>query len=295
MERVIVTGANGFIGRNFIRYLTKMNVEVYAVDLSHENSTLKELSGLHFVECNLSDMKNLSEKIKDRGFDAFYHFAWIGTTGKQRADYILQTNNSIYTCDGAMVSKELQCKKFITTGTITEKVAEGILNNHYTSENLMYGLSKYYTHNLLDILCHKENINYVWAKLSNIYGGDNTNGNLISYTMKEFSEGRIPSYGPCEQPYNFTYINDVIEALYLLGNIDTPENEYFISNGECKPLKEYLIKLAEIYDKKVSIGERADDGVRYQQEWFDNSSLVDLGYKPKYTFIKGIEEIRKDR
>lgn len=293
MERVVVTGANGFIGRNFIKYLVSMNIEVYAVDLTHENSTLKELNGLNFIECDLSDMRNLSKQIEDRGFDVFYHFAWIGTTGNKRSDYTLQTNNAIYTCDAAIVSKELNCKKFITTGTITEKIAEQIINNHYTSENLMYGLSKYYTHNLLDILCQKENINYVWAKLSNIYGGDNTNGNLISYTIKEFSKGRIPSYGPCEEPYNFTYIHDVIEALYLLGNIDTDQNEYFISNGECQLLKEYLLKLSEIYNKKISIGERVDDGVRYQESWFNNSSLLDLGYKPKYTFIEGIEEMKK--
>lgn len=292
MERVIITGANGFIGRNFIKHLVANKVEVYAVSLSHDTSTLKSFESIHFIECSLNKMEELVNKISDRGFDAFYHFAWAGTTGKDRANYAVQSKNAIYTCDAAMVSKKLGCKKFITTGTITEKVAEGILSNFYTSENLIYGLSKLYTHNLLHVLCHKEKIHYIWAKLSNIFGGDNSNGNLISYTLKEFNENRTPDYGPCQQPYNFTYIDDVIEALFLLGNCYEIGSNYFISNGECMLLKDYLLTLASIYGKKVNLGVRKDDGIQYKNSWFDNSSILEIGYKPKYTFIQGIKKIR---
>lgn len=292
MERVIVTGANGFIGRNFIKYLAENDTEVYAVDMSHEKSILRELSHVHLVECSLAEIMALEDKINQKGFDAFYHFAWAGTTGKDRSDYMLQTDNARYACDAAIVSKKLGCQKFIATGTITEKVAERILDNHYASENLIYGLSKLYAHKLLDIVCRKNSIDYVWAQLSNIFGGDNTNGNLVSYTLKEFEEGRVPSYGPCEQPYNFTYIRDVLKALYLLGECKTSDHQYLISNGECMKLKDYLNELGSIYNQQISIGKREDDGVRYEEEWFDNTALIRVGFKPKYTFVRGIEEIR---
>lgn len=292
MERVIVTGANGFIGRNFIKYLAENDTEVYAVDMSHEKSILRELSHVHLVECALAEIMTLEDKINQKCFDAFYHFAWAGATGKARTDYIMQTDNARYTCDAAIVSKKLECQKFIATGTITEKVAERILDSHYTSENLIYGLSKLYTHKLLDIVCRKNSIDYVWAQLSNIFGGDNTNGNLVSYTLKEFKEGRVPSYGPCEQPYNFTYIDDVVKALYLIGERCTELNEYFIANGECMQLKEYLKILGDIYGKKVGIGEKQDDGVRYKKSWFDDTDLLNLGFIPDYTYIEAIHRIR---
>lgn len=292
MKKVIVTGANGFIGRNFIKFLNSKNIEIYALDINHNNSTLQELKGIHLIECSLDKLMSLENILSNDGYDVFYHFAWAGTTGLSRSDYALQSDNAKYTCDAALLSKKLNCKKFITTGTITEKVAEEILANNYTSENLIYGLSKLYAHNLLDIVCKKNNINYVWAKLSNIYGGDNSNGNLISYTLKEFNEGRVPSYGPCLQPYNFTYIKDVISALYLLGNKQTQKTEYFISNGECMCLKDYLELLAKLYSKEVLIGKRTDDGLKYNNEWFNNDSLTDLGFKAEYSFRDGIQEIR---
>jgi UDP-glucose 4-epimerase len=296
MERVIVTGANGFIGRNFIRLLVQKGIDVYAIDMSHNNTTLGSLNNVYLLEKSLDKLNELKDELANIEFDTFYHFAWAGTTGPVRADYVLQSQNAIYTCDAALLSKKLGCKKFVTTGTITEKIAENILVNHYQSENLIYGLSKLYTHNLLDIVCNKYDINYVWAKLSNIYGGDNTNGNLISYTMKEFKEGHKPKYGPCLQPYNFTYIDDVIEALYVIGSKENKKHEYLISNGECKTLKDYLEDLANIYGKEVSIGERADDGVRYDISWFkDNSLKNDFGFEAKYSFTKGIEKIRGEQ
>ena len=290
MERVIVTGANGFIGRNFIKFLSSKNIEVYAIDISHEDSTLKDLSNVLLVKCPLSKIHTLD--IPNLHYDVFYHFAWAGTTGVARADYALQSDNAKYTCDAAMLAKKFNCHKFITTGTITEKVTESILTNHYTSENLIYGLAKLYAHNLLDIVCKKNDVQYVWAKLSNIYGGDNTNGNLISYTLNEFKEGRVPSYGPCEQPYNFTYIKDVMNALYLLGENKTSENEYFISNGECMQLKDYLTILSQQFNQDICIGARVDDGIRYEEEWFNSDTLTKIGFKAKYNFIEGIKEIR---
>ena len=296
MERVIITGANGFIGRNFIRSLVNKGIEVYAIDMSHVNSSLSQLNNVHLIEKTLDELSLLKDELENLNFDAFYHFAWAGTTGAARADYLLQSKNAIYTCDAAILSKELGCKKFITTGTITEKVAENILVNKYQSENLIYGLAKLYTHNLLDIVCNKNDINYVWAKLSNIYGGDNTNGNLISYTMKEFSGGHKPSYGPCLQPYNFTYIDDVIEALYVIGEKENTKHEYLISNGECRTLKDYLEELANLYKKEISIGERPDDGVRYYASWFEDSSLKDdFDFRAKYSFTEGINRIRGEQ
>lgn len=294
MDKVIVTGANGFIGRNLIKYLMKKDMEIYALDISHEESLLKETEQVHLIECSLEDINNLKDKIEKQDYQAFYHLAWAGTTGPARADYQLQTMNAKYTVDAAIMSKQLGCKRFITTGSITELVADEIIEQQYSSENLIYGLAKSYTHKLLDITCRKYDIDYIWARLSNIYGGDNTNGNLISYTLGEFKKGKVPTYGPCLQPYNFTYIDDVIEALYLFSFSDHTYNEYFISNGECRILKDYLTEISKIYFKSIEIGKRKDDGVKYKEEWFVNDRLNDIGFTPKYSFKLGIEKIRNN-
>lgn len=296
MKKVIVSGANGFIGRNLIKYLLVRKIEVIAIDMNWNKSKLTDMSGLTPITCTLNEMKSLPEFIPASDYDVFYHLAWAGSTGKGRADYSLQSMNAIAVCDAALASKKIGCKKFITPGTITEHVAEGLIENHYSSENLMYALSKIYAHNLLDIIATKNNINYVWTRFTNIFGGDSKNGNLISYTLTEFDADRIPTYGPCLQPYNFTYIKDVLKALYAIGESENTGNEYFISNGDCRKLKDYLETIADMCGKKVAIGERTDDGVKYLPEWFSNKALVDdLNFTPDYTFEDGVREIIEEK
>lgn len=295
MRSIIVTGASGFIGRNFIRHLGKDCRIVACIRDEKAKLLFDAMPHVTTIVCPMDSYAELPKKIAKDSYDTFYHFAWAGARGKQRADYQMQARNAQYTCDAAQASKEIGCKRFITAGTISENVAKDILENHYTGENLIYGLSKMYAHKMLDIVASKNNISYAWAKLSNIYGSDDQTGNLVAYTIKEITEGRVPTYGPCQQPYNFTHIEDVLTALEKLGAAETlTRKEYFISNGECRKLADYLEEVAEVWGGTVAIGKRPDDGIRYQEEWFSDTGLEKLGFTPHYSFSNGIRALKHE-
>lgn len=296
MKSVLVTGANGFIGRNFIRYLVGRGIMVWAVDISHDNSSLRNTTGVKLIEAGQDELGMLEQYIdQDWLPEVFYHFAWAGTTGVRRTDYSLQLENAKYVCEAAKVSKRLGCRRFIAPGTITERIVPYAVEHHCVSQGLTYAIAKVAASHLLEIVCKTESIDYIWVRLSNIFGGDNTNGNLISYTLEEFKKGDVPSYGPCLQPYNFTYIDDVVEALYLLGeSYGAHETTYFLSNGERRILKDYLTEVAEVFDSRVDIGKRPDDGIRYEEEWFEDRGIQnDFGFVPKYMFSDAIKMIRE--
>ena len=292
--RALVTGANGFIGRNLVRTLIQSGVEVYAVSRLH-NGEKQKADSVNYIECAMEDIHKLCE-MKLGTVDVFYHLAWGGTTGKARADYDLQLSNIRYVCDAALTAKELGCKRFISTGTISEKIVPFAIKNHKTSQNLLYAIAKVAASQMLETVCESEGIDYVWARLSNIFGGDNTNGNLIAYTLGEIKKGNKPTYGPCMQPYNFTYIDDVAEALYELGlYVGEHKSTYFISNGETRLLKEYLYEIADTFKGTIGIGERQDDGIIYDEEWFlDKSFQQDIGFKPQYSFSDAIKRIKAE-
>lgn len=294
----IVTGASGFIGQALLRSLVDKGVSVYGIVRNPDDARLFQSPKVQYLSCAMDAYDTLPALVaeKDRAPQVFYHLAWDGTAGKARADYAKQCRNARATCDAALAAKAIGCRRFIATGTITEYVADDLLKCHYASENLMYGLSKSFTHKLLDIVARQNNLDYIWAQLSNIYGGHNTSGNLISYTLSELQQGHRPTYGPCEQPYNFTYIKDVLEALFLLGRVSSHrQSAYFIGNGECRKLKEYLQSLANLFGTEIGIGERPDDGVRYSADWFDSSALQEeFGFVSQYRFEDGLKEILED-
>lgn len=280
---VIVSGATGYIGRNLIRFLIAQGHIVFAV-VRKSGSIWENVENVFEICCPMEKYFELTTVFSGKKIDVFYHFAWNGTAGNQRADYNIQLQNTKYTCDAAVVAKKIGCKRFIATGTITENVAKQILEKKYSAQNLIYGLSKLYTHNLLDVVCRNIELEYVWAQLSNIYGGDNTTGNLISYTLNEWKNDRIPSFGPCEQPYNFTHIDDVVQALYLIGTAENVDSEYVISNGDVRKLKDFLEELSNMYRKTIDVGKRTDDGILYDKAWFDNTHLRSLGFSCKKRF-----------
>lgn len=297
MKKVLITGASGFIGINLIKYLLTKKISVFAVVRNPQK--LIEIFGdsINIIKCELKNIKNLNLIMKERNFDCFYHLAWEGSGGLNRSNYSMQLSNVKYTCDAAIISKKIYAKKFIVTGTISEMIYDYNKSLSTLSDNLIYGISKSTTHKLLKIICARENINFVWARLSNVYGEGNLTGNIVSYTISELKSGREPIFSKGSQIYDLVYINDVIKALYLIGSKDNKINEYFIGSGKPRLLYKYLLAIKNIYSGSVNlgIGKRKEDGIKYQKKWFSIKPIKqDLGFKVKDSFEKNIERLIKN-
>lgn len=297
MKKAIVTGATGFIGGYLIDELIKNNVEVIAIVKMDDPNIGKLNKKIRVIFCDLENISTLDSLISDLDVDVFYHLAWAGTAGVNRSNYEMQLLNIKYTCDAAIISKKINVKRFLTTGTVTENIAKNYLSNGAKSENLIYGIAKHTAHTILNVVAHKYKIDYVWAQLSNIYGGKNTSGNIISYTLSELASGRKPLFSKAEQPYDLMYVGDVTRALFLLGCKQNIKNKYFIGSGTPRILKEYLLAIKFIFGKNsdIGLGERPDDGAIYNLDWFDTSDLIsDIDFKVENSFEDNISKIIYD-
>ena len=295
MKKAIVTGANGFVGTWLTKELVAHGTEVYAI-IKDKNENISDIAcfdSVKIIYCELSDIKNLCEVIKDDEIDCFYHLAWAGSGGAMRADYNIQLNNTKWSCDAAYAAKQIGCKKFLAAGTVTENIVDSTLEMKNVSQNMMYGICKKATHLLLNTYCTMIDLPFVWLQFSNIYGPGNFSGNLISYTLTELVNGRRPSFSKGTQPYDFVYVKDLVKAAYLLGEKDVKGKTYFLGSGNSRLLREYLSDIPNILGNgySVGIGERPEDGIEYKSEWFDISALSnDTGYKADYSFEEGISE-----
>ena len=293
MKRVIVTGANGFVGYWLIRELSRNGISVTAV-IKDTNENISMLSGFDKVDivyCDLSELESLSDIISARDYDAFYHLAWISAGGDGRADYAIQLQNVKYACDAVKVAKKLGCKKILFAGTVTERIAQNILNLSGKAVNNIYGICKHTTHCLVDVESKRQDIDYVWMQFSNLYGPYSINGNIVGYTIKELLQGHEATFGPANQIYDLLYIEDLVYAAYLLGEKETKHHAYYIGSGKMRILSDYLKEIGEICGKPelVKIGARPDDGTRYEEDWFDITSLKnDTGYSPRVSFPDGV-------
>lgn len=291
MKNVIVTGANGFIGSSLIKKLVEKDVNIVAIDVSFANSRLPQSEYIITIETSIGN--DLQEKIPIGEYDAFYHFAWRGVNGKDKSDPVVQLQNAEMAMICASVAKSIDCKKFLCSGTVAERATESLPRLDKTSGGMMYGVAKHCTHLMLETYCKNIGLDFVWMQFSNIYGPQNKTGNLVSYTLGQLTEDKEATFGPAMQPYDFIYVDDLIEAVYRLGENHTEKNTYFIGSGEPRVLKDYLLEIGEQAGKKelIKIGAREDDGIKYSMDMFDTSSLVaDIGSYVSRNFTQRIKE-----
>lgn len=291
MNNVFVTGANGFIGSALVNKMISNGISVVAVDISFEHSHLIESDLLTKVTLDLNSDVIFDEHIPMYGYDAFYHLAWTGVNGPNKANPIVQLENAKLTVKCAEFAKKTGCKKFLCAGTIAERAVESLPDLKNVNGGMMYGIAKDCTHKILETYCKNIGLNFVWMQFSNIYGPLNKTGNLISYTIGELIANKEASFGPAVQPYDFIYVDDLIEAVYKVGICENKHDFYYIGSGKPRLLKDYLFEIGELCNKKelIKIGIRKDDGIKYDYSMFDNTALCDdIGDYISTDFTAGI-------
>ena len=105
---MIITGPTGTIGHALIEKCIEERTEVYAVCRSDSKrlSAVPEHPLVHIVECELEHLPRLADKLP-KECDAFYHFAWAGTTGDGRNNMYLQNQNVRYALDAVELCRAI--------------------------------------------------------------------------------------------------------------------------------------------------------------------------------------------
>lgn len=291
MKNVIVTGGNGFIGSSLIKKLVANGIKVVAVDITFQGERLPDSELITKIESCVD--ASLVEKLPVEEYDAFYHLAWKGVNGADKANPSVQLANIQMAIDCADICKKLNVKKYLCAGTVAENATFSLPNLEKTSGGMMYGVAKHACHLILEDYCKNIGQQFVWMQFSNIYGVGNKTGNLVSYTLGELMTGNEATFGPALQPYDFIYVDDLIEAVYRLGEKETNKAFYYIGSGSPRQLKEYLLRIGELagYADKIGIGIRPDDGIKYSMDMFCNDDLVDaIGEYASTDFDNGINK-----
>ena len=291
MKKVIITGANGFIGSSLIKKMVANNVEVVAVDITFAGDRLPATDLITKIEPGVDAA--LADKIPAGEYDAFYHLAWRGVNGAEKADPTVQLANIQMAVDCANICKKLSVKKYLCAGTVAENATFSLSNLQQTSGGMMYGVAKHACRLIVEDYCKNIGQNFVWMQFSNIYGVGNKTGNLVSYTLGELMAGKEATFSPALQPYDFIYVEDLIEAVYRLGANETKKAFYYIGSGSPRILKNHLLRIGELvgYADKVGIGIRPDDGIKYSMDMFCNKDLVEaVGEYVSTDFDNGINK-----
>ena len=133
MMKVIITGANGFIGKHLIKKLLSENMEIFAVVRTKPETEAGCIGKIHWIEGDLyEDPGIVIETLKECGAenaDCFYHLAWNGVAACDKNDSKVQMTNITISMNAISVCKNVYCKRFVYPGSVSEYAGlDGIIH-----------------------------------------------------------------------------------------------------------------------------------------------------------------------
>lgn len=297
LKKAIVTGANGFIGSNVIRYLVQQGVSVIALCHQGHDTNIIDSPLVQKYPMELADMPALRQVLPADDYDVFFHFAWQGSAGPGRGDTGLQLQNAQWCVEALETAHALGCRRFVCAGSIMEHetMAAAYTQGNRPGPAYIYGGGKLIAHVMCMSVAAKLGIELVWPEITNAYGAGELSPRLVNTTIRKCIEGENPQFTAGTQNYDFVYIDDVARAFYLIAKHGQPFHEYLIGSSQARPLKEFLLEMKEAVGEKVDFvfGDIPFTGINLPLAKFScEDTERDTGFRAEISFGQGCIKTR---
>jgi nucleoside-diphosphate-sugar epimerase len=253
MQKVMVTGANGFIGNYCVNKLLKSGFDVHALS---SRLSGRDSKGIHWHKIDL--LKNsafdLLSLIKP---DKFIHLAWSSEHGKFWTD----PSNTEWAKSSIQLAKDFQKaggKRFVMAGSCAEyewgENAHGRCIEGVTSEKpaTLYGQCKKQVFDELQTLAQKYNFSFANGRVFFLYGPGESKARLVPSVISSLLHEVSPTCTDGRQIRDFMFVSDVADALVAL-TTSSVEGAVNIASGTPQSLRSLIEKIAEIMNSHTKI------------------------------------------
>ena len=176
--KVVITGANGFLGRNFLdRVKYAWGLEVYALSRTITDREADLWPHVQFIKIS-SDLSSLQETLLKIQPDILVHLGWKGIPDYSIVNSIDSFNWSI---DITRLSIGAGVRRIISTGSCWEYLSpiNAIDENWPVDRSNAFKLAKSNTREFIALMCDEANVEFIWARLFYVYGKHQNSHSLI--------------------------------------------------------------------------------------------------------------------
>jgi len=272
--KILVTGGNGFIGSNLIKKLLSEGHEVVSLDDLSTGLKEYEVEGCNYV---YGDIENLLYW-KGESFDLCYHLAALAriqpsfddpmetfrvdTQGVMVVAEWARQNNVKVVYSG---SSSKWCNPETSPYATCKKLGEDVLKMYRTAYGCDFEIARFY-----NVYGPNELVDGKWAAVIGIW-------------RKQIEEGKpITIISDGEQRRDFTYVDDICDALYKIGMEDKKhEDAWELGTGMNYSINEVFGFFQEAFGdlEKVHL---PDVPGNYRKTLRENDDTLErLGWAPK--------------
>ncbi|MBW7650388.1 dTDP-glucose 4,6-dehydratase [Anoxybacillus sp. ST4] len=303
---LLITGGAGFIGSNFVRYMLEKypNYKVVNYDLLTYAGNLENLKDVEnhpnytFVKGDINNRELVDYLVKTHEIDVIVNFAAESHVDRSITDPDIFVKTNVLGTQALLdVAKANNIKKYvqISTDEVYGTLGE---TGYFTEEtplapNSPYSASKAGGDLLVRAYHETYGLNVNITRCSNNYGPYHFPEKLIPLMITNALEGKeLPIYGDGQNIRDWLHVKDHCAAIDLVIHKGGPGEVYNIGGHNERTNNEivHLIveKLGVSKDLIKYVADRPGHDRRYAID--PTKIMTELGWKPQYTFEKGIVE-----
>ncbi|MCB2096841.1 MAG: NAD(P)-dependent oxidoreductase [Parvularculaceae bacterium] len=281
-NRVLVTGATGFIGRHSLQALRAKGFQVIGVSRS----------GADGIACDLLNPDAVRKAVSAAGASHLLHLAWHDDPRERwRAPENLDWVGASLSLARAFASAG--GRRFIFGGSSAQYAWRGerLSEQSEQTPSSLYGAAKAATEGLLFSAASVLGISVASARIFFCYGPGEPAGRLVSDIIAKLSAGEE---APCTdglQKRDYLHVADIAEALAVItaSDVTGPVN---VASGEAIPVKALALETAQRLGRPELL--RLGAVARSENEpaivEANIARLSALGFQPRHTIESGVAD-----
>jgi len=321
---ILVTGAAGFIGSNFVLdWFDQLEEDIISLDLLTYAGNLENLSSLnqnphhHFVHGDIGDSDLVLELLNEHHIRAVIHFAAESHVDRSihgprdfletnivGTYHLLESSRAYWNNLDKTLKKAFRFLHVSTDevyGSLNEK-APAFTEKHPFQPNSPYSASKAASDHLVRAWFHTYGLPVLTSNCSNNYGPYHFPEKLIPLCIFNALSGKpLPIYGDGKQIRDWLYVKDHCSAIHKVLNKGKIGETYNIGGWNEKTNLEVVETLCRILDelKPKADGSKYENQITYIKDrpGHDRRYAIDasklelaLDWKPKETFETGLRK-----
>lgn len=301
--KALVTGGAGFIGSHLVDRLVEEGITVVVVDnLSMGNlSNIKHRNKVTIYVEDVQNEKFMQQLLQEESFDYIYFLAAVASVidSIERPEETHLTNHTAVLNMLEYIRKtKLPLKQFLFTSSAAVYGNLPGLPKRETSQVdplSPYAIDKYATERYVLAYGKLYNLPTVCVRFFNVYGpGQNFSspysGVLSILTDCLAKQHPFTLYGDGLQTRDFIYVDDVIQALWLITTKSVQHQVFNVANGHEISLNKVISIYEKITSTKLKVVLVAGRTGEVKRSVANINRLLGLGYSPHWTLERGLRQ-----
>jgi UDP-glucose 4-epimerase len=286
-QRILVTGANGFIGSHLCLRLCQEGAEVHAVYRSRRPA---DAGDQRWWQADLADLGEVRKIVGQARPEIIFHLA-SHVKGAPGLEHVLPTfhSNLQSTVNLLTVAAETDCRRVVLTGSLAEPEVE----NGETFPSAPYAAAKWASSGYARMFHALYKLPVVIARVFMVYGPAQMDfTKLIPYVTLSLLQGKTPKISSGERLVDWIYVSDVVNGFLALAQAhDVDGATLDLGSGSLVTIREIVQQLAKSIGGGVNaeFGALPDRPLEPTRLAKTAETLARIGWKPQVSLPEGLE------